>query len=397
VNNLSRVVSFVLCAGLTVACAQAEQLAATADNSPASAAPSANSAASPLAPAPPTTGAYGLGEFPEPPTKAFSSTTGAALQAVLDAAVDNGLTGVTATVMAADRGVWSGAAGVTGEALEPMKTGSQFEVASIEKTIIAAEAMRLSENGLLDLTDPVAAHLPADLEFDTNGATVRDLLAMESGIPEPTMLKTPDLPADPATWTTAEILSTVPTYRFEPGVNHIYSNLDYSLLILVADEVTRTDRAVPRADILADPRLAGIVSPPDEQVTDPALPPNESKAATVETKAGGPWTDSGTLALLGWLLFGGELLTDETLAAMTDFGAGAEYDRYGLGVFELTNIAEGFEAYAVGNGGWGGLHATNLVILPAEGVVITVFANQAGDPRQITVPIAQQLAAVLEP
>ncbi len=396
-NNLSRVVSFVLCAGLTVACAQAEQLAATADNSPASAAASANSAASPLAPAPPTTGAYGLGEFPEPPTKAFSSTTVAALQAVLDAAVDSGLTGVTATVMAADRAVWSGAAGVTGEALEPMKTGSQFEVASIEKTIIAAEAMRLSEDGLLDLTDQVAEHLPADLEFDTNGATVRDLLAMESGIPEPTMLKTPDLPADPATWTTAEILSTVPTHRFEPGVNHIYSNLDYSLLILVVDEVTRTDRAVPRADILADPRLAGIVSPPDEQVTDPALPPYESKAATVETKAGGLWTDSGTLALLGWLLFGGELLTDETLAAMTDFGAGAEYDRYGLGVFELTNIAEGFEAYAVGNGGAGGLHATNLVILPAEGVVITVFANQAGDPRQITVPIAQQLAAVLEP
>jgi len=396
--TLRSLVSVCMCGVLAAGCAAPGASAETTSASAAASEPGSPTAASPDAATPPTTGAYSLGHFPEPPTSAFASTTVAALQAVLDAAVENGLHGVTATLMAADRGVWSGAAGVTGAASEPMELGSRFDVASIEKTIIAAEAMRLSEAGLLDLDDPISEHMPPELEFDTNGATVRDLLAMESGIPEPTMVAGPDLPADTQTWTTAQILSTVPSYRLEPGINHTYSNNDYALLILVLDEVTRATRgAEPRVDILGDSRLTGITSPPDEQLAGPlALPPFESDATNEATKSG-LWTDSATLGVAGWLLFGGDLLSDESLAAMTDFGAGAEYDRYGLGVFELTNIGTGFDAYAVGNGGWGDYHSSSLVVLPAEGVVITVLANVGGDPREITVPIAQQLAAALEP
>ena len=79
---------------------------------------------------------------------------------------------------------------------------------------------------------------------------------------------------------------------------------------------------------------------------------------------------------------------------MTDFGVGAAYDRYGLGVFDQTGLAP-FEADAVGNGGWGAIHSSTLVALPDEGIVIAVLTSMSGDPKELVVPVAQRLAAAV--
>lgn len=108
-------------------------------------------------------------------------------------------------------------------------------------------------------------------------------------------------------------------------------------------------------------------------------------------------SDSASLALWGYLLFGGELLSEESLLAMTDFGTGEEYDRYGLGTFDQTNIGEGFGVQAIGNGGWDpGGYSTVLTVLPSEGIVITVMTNTAGDPKALVFPVAHELASSLE-
>ena len=57
-------------------------------------------------------------------------------------------------------------------------------IASITKTLVAAQVMQLVEAGELSLDDLAADRLPPDLEFDTNGATIADLLSMRSGISE---------------------------------------------------------------------------------------------------------------------------------------------------------------------------------------------------------------------
>jgi len=44
--------------------------------------------------------------------------------------------------------------------------------------------MQMVEAGELSPYDPAADHLPPDLDFDTNGATIRQLLGQRSGIPE---------------------------------------------------------------------------------------------------------------------------------------------------------------------------------------------------------------------
>ena len=105
------------------------------------------------------------------------------LAGVLDAAVERGLPGVAATVLAPGVGTWSGAAG-TADGVHPLEPSSQFAIASITKTVVAAQVMRLAEEGRLALGDPVAGPTcPSGFRFDTNGATVANLLAMESGIP----------------------------------------------------------------------------------------------------------------------------------------------------------------------------------------------------------------------
>ena len=55
---------------------------------------------------------YALGEFPPFPDEPLPGSTAEALQATLEAAVEDGtFIGVTAAVIVADRGSWAGAAG----------------------------------------------------------------------------------------------------------------------------------------------------------------------------------------------------------------------------------------------------------------------------------------------
>jgi CubicO group peptidase (beta-lactamase class C family) len=107
--------------------------------------------------------------------------------------------------------------------------------------------------------------------------------------------------------------------------------------------------------------------------------------------------DSSSLALWGYLLFGGSLVSRESLLAMTDFRTDTGDDGYGLGVFDQTELAQGFHVQAVGNGGWDeGGYSSVLTVLPSEGVAISVMTNTAGDPRQLVMPVAQELASAID-
>ena len=122
----------------------------------------------------PTAVFAGLGEEPVPDALA------AELQGVLETAADGD--GVTATLITPD-GMWSGAAGLAAGD-RAMRPDDQMSIASITKTFVAAQVMRLVEADELGLDDLAADRLPPDLEFDINGATIEHLLSMRSGISE---------------------------------------------------------------------------------------------------------------------------------------------------------------------------------------------------------------------
>ena len=122
------------------------------------------------------------------PTEAFADISvepvaeemAAELRTILNDMAGDG--GMTATVMSAD-GTWSGAAG-TADGVRDVRVDDQFFIASITKSVVAAQVMHLVEAGELSLDDLAADHLPADLDFDTNQATIRQLLGQRSGIPD---------------------------------------------------------------------------------------------------------------------------------------------------------------------------------------------------------------------
>jgi D-alanyl-D-alanine carboxypeptidase len=421
--RLSILSATIAVALLTSACS-ADAGRAAASPAPArlaSASPVSASSVSPTGDASPApvasteAGAYALARFPSPPNNPFPDPTIAALQAVLDKAVREGLPGVTASILVAGRGAWTGAAG-TSDGVQPMEVASQFGIASTTKTVIAAEIMWLAEQGLLRLDDPVSAYLPAELDFDTNGATIRQLLSMTSGLQDPALTDDPALVADPQRqWTPEEILASVPTDRSPPGTSFLYSGTNYILLGLVIEKVSGTSvgRAL-RAHILADPGLSTLVYQTEERPKGPIALPFigssvrgdilERGGGFLATKAdasalgaaGGMAGDAGALARFAYFLWGGQLLSEASLQAMTDFGSGVGYHEYGLGTIDMTTRGKGFAVPAIGNGGQDSAgYASTMITLPSEATVVTVLINQDVDPKLRAIPVAQELYEAL--
>lgn len=85
----------------------------------------------------------------------------------------------------------------------------------------------MAEAGELALDDLAADHLPEDLEFDANEATIRQLLGHRSGLPDYYELgPLEDIQSDfQRVWTPTELLELVPTERTPPGSTFSYAGI----------------------------------------------------------------------------------------------------------------------------------------------------------------------------
>lgn len=104
-----------------------------------------------------------------------------ALQAAMDESVPNsGAIGVSAAVIFPDGQIWQGASGISHECV-PVTSDMLFDIGSIEKNFQAALALKLVEDGLIDLDDPLEKWFPPYPHI--NGKiTIRQLLNMTSGL-----------------------------------------------------------------------------------------------------------------------------------------------------------------------------------------------------------------------
>jgi len=324
------------------------------------------------------------------PTAAFaeisegpvSRATAAEFQAALEEMADGA--GMAATVMTAD-GTWSGAVGKA-DGVRDVVVDDQFAIASITKSVVAAQVMQMVEAGELALDDPATDHLPADLDFDTNGATIRQLLGHRSGLPgyDPSLYN-PALQESPSTdrqriWTPAETLALVSTYRAPAGDDFHYSDVNYLLLGLVIEQV----RGRPVAEVLRDGVLSidgveRLVYQPDEAPTEPMAMADGESTAALETGGGylpslAAATSNGASAAMAsdslslarwWRAFcAGDIVSQTSLTEMRTF-----QDGYGLGLFSLLSGAVGHGGEHIGYVAWAGC-------LPEEGSVVVVLSNR---------------------
>ena len=323
---------------------------------PTPAEPTSEVATGTTAPSPQASPTLTLGDFPAFPKGPLPETVAASLQAVLDEVVEQGpFLGVTAAVIVGDSGSWSGAAGVDLEG-DPLTPEARLVIASVGKTVTAAQILRLVEKGKLGMDDPAADHLPAEVAFfDANGATIRDVLGMRSGIPDP-----PPGLVDSG-FTPAELLETTFGPLFPAGSEISYANINYILLGMIIEHVTgRPLWDVLRSGVLDRPGLDGLVY----RVKD-----------ALAADGGGIESDAATLARWGYELYGGFVLSDASLHQMTDF----QGDWYGLGAIDFSQgtpaIIDGFGIPAIGHGGLEPSNAVMLVAFPETDVVVAVQAH----------------------
>jgi len=212
---------------------------------------------------------------------------------------------------------------------------------------------------MLSLDDLALEHMPPELRFfDANGATIRQVLGMRSGIPG---LNEADgyYPAEQAP-TAVKVFRKLPEPEVAPGGEPDYASTNYVLLGTIIEHVTGRPLAeVLDVGVLGNPALDGFVYTVEDALA---------------SDGWGVQTTPGSLARWGYELYGGSILSDASLREMTDF----QGDWYGLGVMDLSSD---YGTLAIGHEGESSVttccSVIRLVTLPEEGVVISVQANTA--------------------
>jgi D-alanyl-D-alanine carboxypeptidase len=311
---------------------------------------------------------------------------------------------------------WAGSAGLADtETARAITPETQFAVGSITKTFVAAMVLRLVDEGLVGLDDPVADHLPGDLGIDLNGATVADVLGHRSGIGEHTndafftqVLADPD-----RAWTPRAALAFTEPAQFDAGSRFSYTNTNYVLAGLLIEKVTGSPlTSALRTEILSPAGLDHVELQIDDAPSGPVAVgltdldragTRESlqgdgyvptrALATAAGAAGGIAADARSIAAWGRALYGGDVLSAASLAAMTtDTDPGA---RYGLGT-EIVALRDDIDGYGH-SGGIPGFTSA-FVTIPDEGVTVAVLMNTdlvgtIRDPMEVARLFAEPILA----
>ncbi len=360
---------------------------------------SPTSVATTMAPAASTTPAAQAAAFP---IAAFTALSGdpvpealaARLQAALESHDIAGGGGMSATVMTAG-GTWSGTTGKA-DGVRGLQVDDQFAIASITKSVVAAQVMLMVEAGELRLDDPVDEYLPADLHFDTNGATIRQLLGHRSGLPDYYDMLYPSPPTElERVWTPAEILALLPADRTPPGGEFSYAETNYLVLQLAIEHV----RGRPLVDVLRDggalavDGLERLVYQPEERPTAPMAMPSGASPKVLSTRggylpslasasgvhaSGAIASDSPSLARWWRALCAGEIVSQSSLTEMSAFQPAEHIGGYGLGMYDPAvgyGPAFGHTGELPGYFSW-------AACLPDDEAVIVVLTNHHPDDGQ---------------
>lgn len=157
----------------------------------------------------------------------------------------DGVPGASILLIREGRPVWMGAYGladrVTGR---PFTTGSVVMAHSLSKSVTAWGVMKLVEEGLIDLDDPVSRHVEGwsfpESGFPASEVTVGRLLSNSAGVPLGALgvEYAPDGPIPPLTETLSREEARLGS---PPGSAFAYSNAGYGILELLVEEVTGRD------------------------------------------------------------------------------------------------------------------------------------------------------------
>ncbi|MFI9601787.1 serine hydrolase domain-containing protein [Streptomyces sp. NPDC004069] len=299
---------------------------------------------------------------------------------------------LVATVVRDGRTVWHGArTSVDGHAPDE---NTQYRIGSITKTFTAVLVLRLRDEGVLDLGDPLEKHLPGT---GVGEATVAELLAHTAGLaaeaPAPWWERSPGALRPEL----ADVLGEEPL-RHPVGRRFHYSNPGYTLLGALVEELRGAPwEEVLRRDVLEPlglhrtgarpeaPHAGGWAVHPWADV----LLPEPAEDLGRMAAAGQLWSTTGDLARFAAFLVQGDdrVLSAESLREMrtpaappeaTDVASGYAY---GLGL----EVRRWGERLLVGHSGSLPGFLASLTIGVEDDVAAVVLANCTSGPALSTV------------
>jgi CubicO group peptidase (beta-lactamase class C family) len=100
-------------------------------------------------------------------------------RAVRRVQADARVPGLSVALHRSDRSLWTCTVGDSGNADHPLDADSRFRIGSVTKTFTAVLVMQARDDGLLDLDDPISAHLDVPAH---GSATIRRLLSHTAGM-----------------------------------------------------------------------------------------------------------------------------------------------------------------------------------------------------------------------
>lgn len=352
------------------------------------------------------------------------------LQSILDVGVQNNdaVRSAALYIDAPTLGlIWEGAAGLA----DPdngihMTPETPSRIASNTKTFIAAAVLRLSEEGMLDIDDPIADHLPEEYVamldgdgYDTQAVTIRNLLTHTSGLFDHTG---PDryveaIMADPMhRWTRLEQLQGAVDWgdpHGGPGEFYTYCDTGYVLLGGVIEYVSGQPMAAAVRELLnfeglgldstwwetLEPRQPGAADRAHQFLGD--LDTADFDPSYDLYGGGGIVSTVGDLARFNRALFTGGVFAHPATAgvmlttvdgARAIPGAGARAlppGSYRMGIWVVE--VEGFTTYR-----HTGFFGTLATYVPELDLVVTVATNQNQDDGALTDIALQAIKLVAE-
>jgi len=328
----------------------------------------------------------------------------------MDASIEkSGAIGVSAAVIFPDGQLWKGASGISHEGV-PLTSEMLFDIASMQKNFQAALALKLVEEGLISLEDPLKKWFPPHPNI-SGKITIRQILNLTSGIDN--FVEDSNSPfrvgyvniQHEKVWTWEEIYNTfVGKPNFEPGTRCAYSSTNYIVLRRVIEKATRRKQTTVFEDRLLKPlhlnhTLADFSKPiPDTMPiahgwfdkNDDGKPEDISGYSSNWIASLSPMivysTPTDMVRWIDALYHRKKVLKDETLKAMLTFIGPVQNEPmmkgYGLGVVDINfgaMLPKWKDVRAYGHLGSGFGYSTAALYLPELGTSVSIMFNRGGD------------------
>jgi CubicO group peptidase (beta-lactamase class C family) len=330
-------------------------------------------------------------------------------------------TGVSASVIVQDQGTWIGTGGfLSPDTSDRITSDMAFIIASIGKNFIAVLTLKMVEDGILSLNDPLKDWLPEYRHIDP-GITIRQLLNHTSGIFD--FVKHRNSPFQKSfheiqhirEWTSNEILTTLlEEPYFSPGNGWQYSSTNYVLLKMILEKAAKKKVS----DLLKD----RFLKPLDLNST---LPVQEGTKIPVGYKLAPRWYDANgdgleddvnlypqiwmvtivphliystahDLSKWSQALFQGRIIKQSLIDEMTEFyrpAPEAIYSGYGLGLGEIQDqLFNGEKAWGHVGKDFGCLAC--MVYFPNHSVSVSVLTNDNNE--ECIIYITSKLWSVIQ-